>query len=65
MLYKTNLNKYKIRIFYMFYNKKKKKKKKKSCVYHLQYQPQVSPFLLYIRCKSGVAFVRRCFRDVS
>ena len=24
---------------------------------------RLSPFLLYVRCKSGVTFVRRCFRD--
>ena len=23
-----------------------------------------TPFLLYVRCKFGVTFVRRCFRDV-
>ena len=26
--------------------------------------PRFYPFLLYVRCKSGVTFVRRCFRDV-
>ena len=25
--------------------------------------PRFPPFLLYVRWKSGVAFVRRCFRD--
>ena len=25
--------------------------------------PRFPPFLLYVRCKSGVTFVRRCFRD--
>ena len=25
--------------------------------------PSFSPLLLYVRCKSGVTFVRRCFRD--
>ena len=25
--------------------------------------PRFPPFLLYARCKSGVIFVRRCFRD--
>ena len=31
-----------------------------------QYQPQISPIftLIYVRCKSGVTFVRRCSRDV-
>ena len=28
-----------------------------------QFRPQISPFLLYVRWKSGVTFVRRCFRD--
>ena len=27
------------------------------------YQPQISPILLYVRCKSGVHFILRCFRD--
>ena len=31
-----------------------------------QYQPQISPVLsIYIGCKSGVTFVRRCSRDVK
>ena len=25
--------------------------------------PRFTPFLLYVRWKSGVTFVRRCFRD--
>ena len=25
--------------------------------------PRFPPFLLYVMCKSGVTFVRRCFRD--
>ena len=25
--------------------------------------PDFPPFLLYVRCKCGVTFVRRCFRD--
>ena len=25
--------------------------------------PSFPPFLLYVRCKSGVTFIRRCFRD--
>ena len=33
--------------------------------YHFDSDPRFSPFLLYVRCKSGVTFVRRCFRDVS
>ena len=40
VLYKTNLNKYKIRIFYMFYQNFWKT----NYIYHFQYQPQVSPF---------------------
>ena len=31
--------------------------------FHFQYQPQVSPILLYVRCKSGVTLIRRSFRD--
>ena len=27
--------------------------------------PRFPPFLLYVRCKPGVTFVRRCFRDVN
>ena len=27
--------------------------------------PRFPPILLYVRWKSGVTFVRRCFRDVS
>ena len=27
--------------------------------------PRFPPFLLYVRWKSGVTFVRRCFRDVK
>ena len=30
-----------------------------------QYQPQISTFLLYVRCKSVVNFVWRRFRDVA
>ena len=26
---------------------------------------RVPPFLLYVRCKSGVTFVRRCFGDAN
>ena len=29
-----------------------------------RFGPRFSPFLLYVRWKSGVTFVRRCFRDV-
>ena len=29
------------------------------------YQPQISPILLYVRCKSGVHFILRCFRDAK
>ena len=28
-----------------------------------KYQLQISPVLLYIRCKSKVTFIQRCFRD--
>ena len=31
--------------------------------YHFDTDPRFSPFLLYVRCKPGVTFVRRCFRD--
>ena len=29
------------------------------------YQPQIFPILLYVRCKSGVHFILRCFRDAK
>ena len=29
------------------------------------YQPQISPILLYVRCKFGVHFILRCFRDAK
>ena len=31
--------------------------------YHFDTNPRFPPFLLYVRWKSGVTFVRRCFRD--
>ena len=31
--------------------------------YHFDSDPRFPPFLLYVRWKSGVTFVRRCFRD--
>ena len=31
--------------------------------YHFDPDPRFPPFLLYVRWKSGVSFVRRCFRD--
>ena len=33
--------------------------------YHFDSDPRFPPFLLYSRLKSGVTFVRRCFRDVA
>ena len=32
--------------------------------YHFDFDPRFPLFLLYVRWKSGVTFVRRCFRDV-
>ena len=32
--------------------------------YHFDSDPRFPQFLLYVRWKSGVTFVRRCFRDV-
>ena len=32
--------------------------------YHFDSDPRFTPFLLYVRWKSGVTFVRICFRDV-
>ena len=32
--------------------------------YHFESDPRFPPFLLYVRWKSGVTFVRRCFRNV-
>ena len=31
--------------------------------YHFGSDPRFPPFLLYVRWRSGVIFVRRCFRD--
>ena len=31
--------------------------------YHFDSDPRFPPFLLYVRWKSGVTFVWRCFRD--
>ena len=31
--------------------------------YHFDFDPRFPPFLLYVRWKSRVTFVRRCFRD--
>ena len=33
--------------------------------YHFNINPRFPPFLLYVRCKSGVTFVRRCSRDAN
>ena len=33
--------------------------------YHFDSDPRFPPFLLYVRWKSEVTFVRRCFRDVA
>ena len=32
-------------------------------MYHFYSDPRFPPFLLYVRWKSWVTFVRRCFRD--
>ena len=43
-------------------NKNKNKKK----TWHEAFRDtQISPILLYVRLKSWVTFVRRCFRDVN
>ena len=34
-----------------------------SLFFHFDSDPRFSPFLLYVRWKFGVTFVRRCFRD--
>ena len=31
--------------------------------YHFESDPRFHPFLIYVRWKSGVTFVRRCFYD--
>ena len=33
--------------------------------YHFDSDPRFPPFLLYVRWKSWVTFVRRCFRDAN
>ena len=33
--------------------------------YHFDSDPRFPQFLLYVRWKSGVTFVRRCFRDAK
>ena len=39
--------------------------KKKIIFYHFYSNPRFPPLLIYLRCKYGVTFVRRCYRDVS
>ena len=34
-----------------------------SLFFHFDSEPRFPPFLLYVRWKFGVTFVRRCFRD--
>ena len=34
-----------------------------SLFYHFDFDPRFPPFLLYVRWRSGVTFVPRCFRD--
>ena len=36
-----------------------------SIFYHFDSDPRFPPFLLYVRWKSRVSFVRRCFRDAQ
>ena len=33
-------------------------------IFHFESDPRFPPFLLHVRWKSGVTFVRRCFRNV-
>ena len=33
--------------------------------YNFDSDPRFPPFLLYVRWKSGLTFVQRCFRDVT
>ena len=35
------------------------------CFFLFDSDPRFPPFLLYVRWKSGVTFVRRCFRDAD
>ena len=60
MLYKTNLNKYKEVFFTYFMNKIEIQ----AIFFIFNTNPRFPPFLLYVRCKSGVTFIRRSFRDV-
>ena len=36
-----------------------------SYIFYFQYQPQVSPNITYVRCKSGVTFIQSGFPDVK
>ena len=55
---KTNINKYILHVLSI------KLRYSVQGIFHLQYQSQVSPILLYVRYKSRVTFIRRSFRDV-
>ena len=59
--YQTNLNKYKSVYFTCFVNKIEIQ----AIFFIFNTNPRFSPFLLYVRCKSGVTFIRRSFRDVT
>ena len=37
--------------------------RKNFCKFATELRPFIDPFLLHVRWKSGVSFVRRCFRD--
>ena len=55
--YITDINKYILHVLSI--------KLRDKLFFYFQYLPQVSPiFTIYVRCKSGVSFIRRSFRDV-
>ena len=60
ILYKTKLNRHKIGCF----STKNVNKEKWSNIMLINTYPRFPPFLLYFRCKLGVTFARRRFRDV-
>ena len=57
--YKTNLNKYKSVYFTCFVNKIEIL----AIFFTFNTNPGFPPFLLYVRCKSRVTFIRRSFHD--
>ena len=49
----------------MFFTYFVNKIEKQAIFFIVNTNPRFAPFLLYVRCKSGVTLIRRKFRDVS